>query len=178
MPPTPLRESNSSAVSRPAPLRPRLPHCFGPAVRPCSRSSRSRDPDGLGFRSEDRGFWPDGRGFEPAPRDPDGRPPEPLRDGPPRRPEPPLPDPPEPAGRRLEERSSAMARPYPAPATGDPSAPPVTRQNAKRTPPKRGPLQSKSGGDLLSQGESTQVPSALSGLTSVFGMGTGVTQTR
>ena len=33
----------------------------------------------------------------------------------------------------------------------------------------------ESGGDLLSQGESPQVPSALAGLTSVFGMGTGVT---
>ena len=33
----------------------------------------------------------------------------------------------------------------------------------------------KSGGDLLSQGASPQVPSALAGLTSVFGMGTGVT---
>ena len=33
----------------------------------------------------------------------------------------------------------------------------------------------KSGGVLLSQGVSTQVPSALAGLTSVFGMGTGVT---
>jgi hypothetical protein len=32
-----------------------------------------------------------------------------------------------------------------------------------------------SGGDLLSQGVATQVPSALEGLTSVFGMGTGVT---
>ncbi len=32
-----------------------------------------------------------------------------------------------------------------------------------------------SGGDLLSQGVSPQVPSALAGLTSVFGMGTGVT---
>ena len=31
------------------------------------------------------------------------------------------------------------------------------------------------GGVLLSQGLSTQVPSALEGLTSVFGMGTGVT---
>ncbi len=35
--------------------------------------------------------------------------------------------------------------------------------------------QSKSGGVLLSQGISPQVPSALRGLTSVFGMGTGVT---
>ena len=33
----------------------------------------------------------------------------------------------------------------------------------------------KSGGVLLSQGRSSQVPSALEGLTSVFGMGTGVT---
>lgn len=35
--------------------------------------------------------------------------------------------------------------------------------------------QTKSGGVLLSQGVTTQVPSALAGLTSVFGMGTGVT---
>jgi hypothetical protein len=34
---------------------------------------------------------------------------------------------------------------------------------------------SKSGDVLLSQGISPQVPSALTGLTSVFGMGTGVT---
>ena len=39
----------------------------------------------------------------------------------------------------------------------------------------RGLLQIYSGGDLLSQGVSPQVPSALAGLTSVFGMGTGVT---
>ncbi len=32
-----------------------------------------------------------------------------------------------------------------------------------------------SGGDLLSQGATPQVPSAQAGLTSVFGMGTGVT---
>ena len=36
-------------------------------------------------------------------------------------------------------------------------------------------LHDYSGGVLLSQGESPQVPSALAGLTSVFGMGTGVT---
>ena len=35
--------------------------------------------------------------------------------------------------------------------------------------------QDYSGGDLLSQGATPQVPSALAGLTSVFGMGTGVT---
>jgi hypothetical protein len=37
------------------------------------------------------------------------------------------------------------------------------------------PEGTESGGDLLSQGVSAQVPSALEGLTSVFGMGTGVT---
>ena len=40
---------------------------------------------------------------------------------------------------------------------------------------KRLPFRKKSGGVLLSQGHSSQVPSALEGLTSVFGMGTGVT---
>ena len=33
----------------------------------------------------------------------------------------------------------------------------------------------ESGGDLLSRTVTSQVPSALKGLTSVFGMGTGVT---
>ena len=42
--------------------------------------------------------------------------------------------------------------------------------------PLTGALEPKgSGGDLLSQGVTPQVPSALAGLTSVFGMGTGVT---
>jgi hypothetical protein len=36
-------------------------------------------------------------------------------------------------------------------------------------------LQEQSGGVLLSQGVYPQVPSALAGLTAVFGMGTGVT---
>ena len=49
-----------------------------------------------------------------------------------------------------------------------------------RAKTKKGPLSGpllteKSGGVLLSQGISPQVPSALVGLTSVFGMGTGVT---
>ena len=35
-------------------------------------------------------------------------------------------------------------------------------------------MSEKSGGVLLSQGISPQVPSALAGLTAVFGMGTGV----
>lgn len=38
-----------------------------------------------------------------------------------------------------------------------------------------GALSAKSGGVLLSQGVYPQVPSALAVLTSVFGMGTGVT---
>ena len=46
----------------------------------------------------------------------------------------------------------------------------------RRAPPGGGALASaKSGGVLLSQGVYPQVPSALTGLTSVFGMGTGVT---
>jgi hypothetical protein len=60
-------------------------------------------------------------------------------------------------------------------ATG---APPRPRRCSKTT---RGAHQvvsaprTKSGGVLLSQGVNPQVPSALAGLTSVFGMGTGVT---
>ena len=41
-------------------------------------------------------------------------------------------------------------------------------------PPKRGHLPRNPGGVLLSQGVTPQVPSALAGLTAVFGMGTGV----
>ena len=51
-------------------------------------------------------------------------------------------------------------------------------RNCRRTrkgPPKGSFSYEKSGGVLLSQGVSSQVPSALVGLTSVFGMGTGVT---
>src|SRR5690606_20289521 len=42
-------------------------------------------------------------------------------------------------------------------------------------PLRRGAFKRNSGGDLLSQGVFPQVPSALAGLTTVFGMGTGVT---
>ncbi len=61
---------------------------------------------------------------------------------------------------------------------------PMLRPSTPRTVPKTtksatlvgGALRAyKSGGVLLSQGISPQVPSALRGLTSVFGMGTGVT---
>ena len=45
----------------------------------------------------------------------------------------------------------------------------------KGTALKRSPFKEKSGGVLLSQAVSRQVPSAQEGLTSVFGMGTGVT---
>ena len=44
--------------------------------------------------------------------------------------------------------------------------------HTKRDPP-YGESQLESGGDLLSRAVSSQVPSALKGLTSVFGMGTG-----
>ena len=56
-----------------------------------------------------------------------------------------------------------------------PAQPRNRAQKRQVTRPKSGHLVEKSGGVLLSQGESTQVPSALTGLTSVFGMGTGVT---
>ena len=49
---------------------------------------------------------------------------------------------------------------------------PKTTKGASR---RRRPCAEKSGGVLLSQGVYPQVPSALTGLTSVFGMGTGVT---
>ncbi len=45
----------------------------------------------------------------------------------------------------------------------------------EETPAEAGASPEKSGGVLLSRGVSSQVPSALVGLTSVFGMGTGVT---
>jgi hypothetical protein len=51
----------------------------------------------------------------------------------------------------------------------------ATAQNDERTRRSGSVLREKSGDVLLSQGHSSQVPSALTGLTSVFGMGTGVT---
>ena len=52
------------------------------------------------------------------------------------------------------------------------------RSENEKNPRFRGGFSSeKSGGNLLSQGVYPQVPSARSGLTSVFGMGTGVTPT-
>ncbi len=83
------------------------------------------------------------------------------------------------SGLRSEGRAGTAAA-YPATAppqpghTGEPrSEGPV---DASEPPARgRGFAQARSGGDLLSQGISPQVPSALEGLTSVFGMGTGVT---
>src|SRR5256885_1038814 len=49
------------------------------------------------------------------------------------------------------------------------------RGGRERSPLAGASRESYSGGDLLSQGVAPQVPSALAGLTSVFGMGTGVT---
>ena len=48
-------------------------------------------------------------------------------------------------------------------------------KTTSRAGPMTCPRVEKSGGVLLSQGPTSQVPSALEGLTSVFGMGTGVT---
>ena len=45
----------------------------------------------------------------------------------------------------------------------------------RSSPRAAGAAQEDSGDVLLSQGDTPQVPSALAGLTSVFGMGTGVT---
>ena len=45
---------------------------------------------------------------------------------------------------------------------------------AARAPSRHGPQSRKTGGDLLSQGVAPQVPSALKGLTALFGMGRGV----
>ena len=56
-----------------------------------------------------------------------------------------------------------------------PRGAPRESENAKRTALWTALFKDKSGGDLLSQAVSCQVPSALEGLTSVFGMGTGVT---
>jgi hypothetical protein len=52
---------------------------------------------------------------------------------------------------------------------------PVLQRGTAPTPSVRAVPETNSGDDLLSQGASPQVPSALAGLTSVFGMGTGVT---
>ena len=66
-------------------------------------------------------------------------------------------------------------------AVGDPcgvgadsASPGQARPQARRTPAADTTGVRGSGGDLLSQGNCPQVPSALAGLTSVFGMGTGV----
>lgn len=60
---------------------------------------------------------------------------------------------------------------------GSPRNRAATAGKRQRAPPRRDGARHamKSGGVLLSQGISPQVPSALRGLTSVFGMGTGVT---
>lgn len=128
--------------------------------------------------------------------------PDPLSPSPPRRteslapaplpfrPEPPAPDlapvlRPSPSWRRpppdrpcrlelLDERR--LERSEPGMAASLQSA--IQDRKSRRGPAQAGPPLEKSGGDLLSQGESTQVPSAQFGLTSVFGMGTGVTQTQ
>ena len=55
----------------------------------------------------------------------------------------------------------------PMPAQGDSEA-------ERKEPPPKGRLFERTGGDLLSQAVAHQVPSALRGLTALFGMGRGV----
>src|SRR5262249_23606779 len=69
--------------------------------------------------------------------------------------------------RRRDAPLGPVARPW-ADATGAGKT-----TNAPRG--RRGHSRAKSGGVLLSQGVYPQVPSALAGLTAVFGVGTGVT---
>ena len=52
------------------------------------------------------------------------------------------------------------------------------RDSTARTPEEPGRWQRVAGDGLLSQALSSQVPSALQGLTAVFGMGTGVAPAR
>ena len=73
------------------------------------------------------------------------------------------------------------SRPAPMSAGLPPPPMPAGYQPAARGPPPRGPplaprraLSKKTGGVLLSQALASQVPSALRGLTSLFGMGRGV----
>jgi hypothetical protein len=109
-------------------------------------------PAGRGRRS---GLGPPGRSSRPRPV---GRPADRSPDDDDRR----WPSP----GRARRSGRSAMAED----ATGE-------RGRKRRTPPTAvgGVHREKSGGVLLSQGVYPQVPSALAGLTAVFGMGTGVT---
>ena len=76
-------------------------------------------------------------------------------------------------------RSSHGRCPVPCPGAYHPGR--VSQPFAQATGTRKSPrwagalLSNYSGGDLLSQGVTPQVPSARAGLTSVFGMGTGVT---
>ena len=72
--------------------------------------------------------------------------------------------------RALRELRGMLANLTPPSCTPAGSAPATANGGALRLP-----RLTRSGGVLLSQGHSSQVPSALEGLTSVFGMGTGVT---
>src|SRR3954454_22680201 len=68
-----------------------------------------------------------------------------------------------------------------APSGGAPSSAgaslsiaPIHARRPYEKPPRRGGFDQKAGGDLLSQAVAHQVPSALRGLTALFGMGRGV----
>ena len=62
-------------------------------------------------------------------------------------------------------------------AVETPDRPRADRHN-ENEPPKGGSSDEATGGDLLSQALAGQVPSALWGLTALFGMGRGVSPTR
>ena len=75
------------------------------------------------------------------------------------------------AGPRARGTGGALGRHRPEATAARPT--PKTTNTAPGEP--EAVFDQKSGGVLLSQGDFPQVPSALTGLTSVFGMGTGVT---
>jgi len=76
--------------------------------------------------------------------------------------------------RRIDLPPVAVCPSLPLSAASPPTR--GARPSERREGPRKsgGPLNEYPGGVLLSQGDSPQVPSALVGLTSVFGMGTGV----
>ena len=179
----------------PAPRRAIRPHCFGPARsrsppslrRAPSRRSSRRAPSRRSSRRAPEPLFPAARPLDsPRPRPPPlvaGRLP-PGFAGRPRELSLRLePDPD--ALRLLRGRSFGMAENSSVRLRSDTHRRGhVTAQGLGRTSGRgqketspaqwRGSCE-KSGGVLLSQGHSAQVPSALEGLTSVFGMGTGVT---
>ncbi len=83
------------------------------------------------------------------------------------------------SGRPLAGRPESLGRDQPrgaARAAGEDSVVKAARNDNE--PPRGGSSDQETGGDLLSQALASQVPSALWGLTALFGMGRGVSPTR